>query len=572
MEHILEPMSKFMLCVLLTQLGKTFTAIDKIIKESEQDIYWGRSIHIIFTMNTLLNNKQFAKRLEKIEQSYGKGAVCIFSSKYDGKYKHIKTKLELQGLIVDEKTCPRVVLMCSNTRRYNDGVDFVNVIDKNKTCIDRAFIYYDELHEYINDLLRAQIEQIHELAIVKGILALTASPANIWQASGFWSKIKLMYLDNYSDSNYAGYKDMIFNCVDFFATPYIRPKPFDFDELDHQTIGFIENVLTKYPDILADNTRSFIPAHIRRSGHYKVRDLIFSMNDSAVVVVLNGFEKILQYKDGNGNEKTLPLTSTDEEICETISRLVLSHNLNTRPIVVTGLLCVGMGQTLTHKSIGSFTSAIFGHMDLTNDEIYQLFGRITGRMKDWTNYVQTQVYCPNTIMNRCSVMEECARNMAIGHNGEVVSKEHYMEPMNSMGEVGQSAIDNIREQKKIKKIKPDTSDEFERDYRIFNTQTENEEFAKTVGAKRFSTYKLKDGFKMCSVSSLKIQSLEDILKITRSKKKGCNMDKPLSELKLNEYSHRCYVCYRDVRDNSTDCYITIWVKRIKEPHAPSKGR
>jgi len=461
MDRIIESTSKFILCVLLTQLGKTFTAISKILAEIKQDNELGRSIHIIFTMNTLLNNKQFAKRLETIEQTYGKGSICVFSSKYDGKYKHVKNRLELLGLCADVSTCPRVVVMCSNARRYDDGVEFLKVIDKNKINIVRAFAYYDELHKYITDTLRHQIEEIHILDIVKGITALTASPDKIWQEAGFWSKIRLIQLDYFSDSNYAGYKDMIFNCIDdFFVNPYIRPHPFDFDEMDRQTVGFIENVLKKYPEILGNNTRSFIPAHIRRTGHNAVRDLVFSINPNAVVVVINGVEKVLQYKDCLGNPKTLPLTSDDEEVCETISRLVLQHKLQNRPLVITGLLCVGMGQTLTHKSLGSFTSAIFGHLDLTNDEIYQLFGRITGRMKDWGDkYTQTQVYCPTVIMNRCIVMEECARNMARDHNGEVVSQEDYREPMTEMGEVGHAAIENIRIQKKKKQTKKTVVDE-----------------------------------------------------------------------------------------------------------------
>ena len=93
MDNIIESTSKFILCVLLTQLGKTFTAISKIMAEIRQDNDLGRSIHIIFTMNTLLNNKQFAKRLETIEKTYGKGSICVFSSKYDGKYKHVKNRL-----------------------------------------------------------------------------------------------------------------------------------------------------------------------------------------------------------------------------------------------------------------------------------------------------------------------------------------------------------------------------------------------------------------------------------------------------------------------------------------------
>ena len=279
--QLIEFTSKFILCVLLTQLGKTFTAISKILAEIKQDEELGRSIHIIFTMNTLLNNKQYAKRLETIEKTYGSGSICVFSSKYDGKYKHVTNRLELLGLCIDKTTCPRVVVMCSNSRRYDDGVEFLKVINKNKNNIFRAFAYYDELHKYITETLRLQIEEIHNLDIIKSITALTASPDKIFEKDGFWSKIRLIQLDDFSDTNYVGYRDMVFNCVDdFFANPYIRPSPFDFDELDRQTIGFIDYILKKHPDILGNNTRTFIPAHIRRTGHNSVRDLVFTTNNN----------------------------------------------------------------------------------------------------------------------------------------------------------------------------------------------------------------------------------------------------------------------------------------------------
>ena len=476
-----ESISKFILCVLRTQLGKTFTAISKITKEIEQDDELGKSIHIIFTMNTLLNNKQFAKRLQAIEETYGKGSICIFSSKYDGKYKHVKNRLELQGLCVDKSTCPRIVVMCSNKRRYEDGVEFIKVIDQNNINIFRAFAYYDELHSYITDSLRSQIEQIHNLDIIKGITALTASPDRIWQEAGFWSKIKLIQLDDFSYADYAGYKDMIFNCIDdFFAHPYICPSLFDYDKKDEESISFINHVLRKYPKILEDNTRSFIPAHIRCSGHNDVRDLIFCIKSNAVVVVINGFEKTIQYKDYDGYTKTLPLTSDNEELCETVDRLILQHNLQNRPLVITGLLCVGMGQTLTNKSLGSFTSAIFGHMNLTNDEIYQLFGRITGRMKDWGDkYIQTQVYCPTIIMNRCTIMEECAKNMGEGHNGEYVTREDYRKPMYQLGEFGQSTIENIRPPKKKKHTKA-KAENTDKECKVFDSQDDAIIFGKTT--------------------------------------------------------------------------------------------
>ena len=140
-----------------------------------------------------------------------------------------------------------------------------------------------------------------------------------------------------------------------------------------------------------------------------------------------------------------------------------------------------MGQTLTHKSLGSFTSAIFGHLDLTNDDMYQLFGRITGRMKDWGDkYIQTQVYCPTTVMNRCIVMEECARHMADEHNGEIISQNDYREPMNVMGVIGESAIENIRRVTKKKQIK-NKAEDTDKDFRLFKTEIEAIEFGKTIG-------------------------------------------------------------------------------------------
>jgi predicted transcriptional regulator len=290
-------------------------------------------------------------------------------------------------------------------------------------------------------------------------------------------------LDKFNDSNYAGYEDMIFNCMDnYFPHPYVRPRPFDFDQLDKDTIGFISHVLKAHPQILEGSTRTFIPAHVRRISHNNVRDVVFDINKEVVVIVINGFERSLQYKDHLGNTKTIPLASDDEEVCEIISRLIIKHNLQHRPVVITGFLCVGMGQTLTHKDLGSFTSAIFGHLDLTNDEIYQLFGRVTGRMKDWGDkYVQTQIYCPTTIMHRCNVMEKCARNMASMHNGDVVTQEEYREPMHKMGEAGKSAIENIRKVKNRQvKIKAEDTD---KQHRVFESQGDAIAFGKTLGKK-----------------------------------------------------------------------------------------
>ena len=553
-----EEECKFILCVLQTQMGKTFTAINRILTEIEQDVELGRSIHMVFTMNTLLNNSQFAKRLEAVEDTYGKGSVCVFASNYTGKYTHAKTLNGLQGLCYIKTKCPRVVVMCSNTRRYEDGVEFLKIIDQNNHHLYRAFAYYDELHKYISENLRTQIEEIDHLDIVKGIIALTATPDNIFKDSGFWSKLRLIKLDDLKDSNYAGYKDMIFNCVDdFFMKPYVRPKRFDYDASDQQIIGFIRHVLDRYPEILQDGSRSFIPAHIRRSGHNIVRDLIFQQNKNSVVIVINGYEKTLQFKDGIGNIKTLLLDSKDEEVCEIIAKLVFKHGLESRPIVYTGHICVGMGQTLTHKSLGSFTSAIFGHMDLTNDELYQLFGRITGRIKDWDTYVQTQVYCPTTLMHRCHVMEECAINISREYNGDEITQEMYREPMHDMPG-GEAAIENIRisktrQPKKPKKPKLDIL------YRIYSNVSDLQ--------------KACDLFKYNYVPT---NDNEKGLKETSLNKKKCvaTLQKAIDKVPTAYGTHEgktgyrvYYPCYEDITKKETLRFVFI-IRPVTNPEDP----
>jgi len=477
MDPVIEFISKFKLCVMPPQSGKTFITIKEILaKIVEDDKYnLGRSIHIVLTMNTKIGNVQFAKRLEEIENTYGEGSVCVLvSGKYNGKYKHIKKREELQGICLNKSTCPRVVVMCTNKTQSKNEVEFLNIIDKNECCIKRAFVYYDEIHKYLNDSRRCEIEEIHNLDIVKSIIGLTATPYKTWKkeaywSSPFWSTINIFDLNDFTTDNYVGHKDLDFHCIDdYFTDPYVRPSPF---ELDRQTVEFIENVLTKYPQILDDNTRSFIPAHRHLCSHYAVRDLIFRLNNKAVVVVINGPNKTLEYNDFHGKHITFDLSKNCDEICKIIADFVLQNDLQKRPYVITGLLCISMGQTLTDERTGSFTSAIFGHMDLLNDEIYQLFGRVKGRMKHWGDKcVRTQVYCPTIIMNRCICGEVCAMNIIEEHNGDTITQKDFIKPIEETEE-GKAIMKNIRKEKKNKNIKP-KADNIEKGWKVFKLQSD----------------------------------------------------------------------------------------------------
>ena len=454
MEYVQPRNPKFVLVAgVETQKGKTFQCIDYISTDLDYDDLGGRSIHMVFTMNTLMGNQQFAKRLETIENTYGPGSVCTMSSKDNGgRYTHVKNQIELQGLCFDPSTCPRVVVCCSNRRRYTDGVNFIETLNRSHSCVARVSVYYDEIHKYISAKVRKQIERIDSFEVVESIMGLSASADAVFQTgSGYWSRIKTSYIRDFENENYIGTSDMLFRQVnDFFNEDpkYIRPGTgFDLGPVAKEALEFIAHVLVHNPEIVGDGAGLvFIPGHKLVSSHNLVRKAVWICNWRAVVVVLNGKEKSLQYRDNDGNEPTtISLVHSSEEICETIARVVQQHGLQDRAIIITGQMCVGMGQTFAHPSLGSFTSAILGHLDFTNDDIYQLFGRLTGRMRNWDKYKPTKVYCPKTTMERCIAMETCVKNVAKNHNGMEMTREEFRAPLIALGAEGRSAIDNIRQ-------------------------------------------------------------------------------------------------------------------------------
>ena len=238
-----EPfLPKLTLCVLVTQFGKTFTIIDHIKEHLTKN-----TVNFVFTMNTFLNNEQFANRLQCVEDEYGYGSVVIFSSKYERTYKHVRTKNQIHKMCLKEKTCPKVVLMCSNKRRFEDVQFITEELNKSKFS-KKINLYYDELHLYISKYVRKQIEYIHDFDIISNVIGMTASPSKIIKNSGRWNRTKLMKIDDYSDENYAGVNDMNFvNINDYFEKPYIRLNPFVpgyYDTMDRETLGFIKKVLT----------------------------------------------------------------------------------------------------------------------------------------------------------------------------------------------------------------------------------------------------------------------------------------------------------------------------------------
>lgn len=428
---------KFHLCVMPTQFGKTNTSINEIKKQSEfeekvddekveyssigrfteqVDSNNENVLHIICTMNTILGNAQFSKRLEVLMDMYGNDSVVIFNSQKNKNIKceHVSTVRELLGLMYTPRKF-RAVIMCSNSKRFGDLEELIKQLNQHRNGLSKVCLYFDEIHKYLNDKLRRQIEQIHDLDIVSYILGLTATPKNFWN-EGKWSRIKIFDNKNITDKNYCHTSDMI----------WIHKESVQ-ENKQNWAISYASEIFQtpEFNNLLVSDSKIFVPADKSRKSHDDMKNLILKNYPHAAVIVLNGKEKTINF-----DERTIILETKTDEINNEIFRKIKEYHLERRPIFYTGHICVGMGQTLVNQNLGNFDAAILSHIELSDDDIYQLFGRLTGRMKDWKKYKKTNIFCPKKIMDICTLMEKCAFNMLF-KNGETVSKNDYLAPMNN---------------------------------------------------------------------------------------------------------------------------------------------
>lgn len=442
--------NKFNLCVLPTQMGKTFLIINRIKENLLNDNTRGRSLHIVFTMNTLLNNRQFSNRLGCFNDTYGSKTICVFTSLYKGPYVHINNRQKLNNLFEHKKgtseeedgnNMPRILIACSNNIRFSNCFEFVSKLSQENTEVKRVFIYFDELHKYISNSkfnIRKNIEEINNLPIVCGLYGMTASPNNLWSLNnvGYWSKIKIINIsDQYYDDNYIGVNDVTFVCDARDARDAPNCVKGEFRVNERFTINFIVKTLKNYPDILSDNSRVFIPVNVRRKTHNYIRDHVFRVRPESIIVTLNGVDKHIQYCNADNEFTTIPIAFNKGELGDLIAEHIDRNALKGRPIVFIGFNCVGMGQTLVSEKLGNFTSAIFGYNSILNDKMYQLFGRITGRFRDWEKYEKTTVYTTQMCKHISYIMEKCAKNIAINHNDKLLDNAKYLEPFDDTADL-----------------------------------------------------------------------------------------------------------------------------------------
>ena len=419
----MENLEKVNVVVLPTQQGKTFAAINEIVSTIE-NILTKNYLHIVFTMNTILNNRQFSGRLEVIEQKYGKNSIVEFNSSNINENNHVSSLVDLKHKMLNNDK-PYVIIVCTNGKRIKD-ISLLLESFNDVLYYEKVNLYFDEIHKYI-DKLRPLIEDAINYTFVNKIIGLTATPRKIWNVD--WVNIKI-YETKYDDTNYISLKDHEYELIDFFHN-YEKGRHNDYDIHEKNIFDFAKECFIKFPEIIDKKSRTFIPSHVRLSSHYEMKELIINYWPDSVVVILNGREKSITFLNDNIEYETIPFSKNKKETSEEIVSILDKYCLRDRPLFITGFLCIGMGQTLVNESLGPFTHAIISHMDLFNDEIYQLLGRTTGRMKHWKSYVKTKIFIPKTTIDRAIAMQDCALNM-INYMGKMANKNDYNMPLNEL--------------------------------------------------------------------------------------------------------------------------------------------
>ena len=178
---------------------------------------------------------------------------------------------------------------------------------------------------------------------------------------------------------------------------------------------------------------------------------------------------------------------------------------------------------------------------MDNDNAYQLFGRVTGRMKHWDNYEKTKVYCPTTFKNIVTKMEILATNTAENLKGQNISQDDYLEPVENDG----SFLKNFKTLKSKKTTSSAHIEVFEsfEDAKLFSIH-----LGMKTGFQSKEKYRKEDGFIYCGGSHLKekLYSLKEILSNSAWHCLG------------NGSKARLAVCYETVTDKNTEKYVVAY--------------
>lgn len=574
------------------QEGKTFICINNIKQNP-------KTIHIIFTMNTIKSNKQFFQRTSEI---FG-DKLIILNSEKSSEACHANNLMEVAINLINGTK--EILIMCCHKVRFTKSLQILIEILKRTENGKSIMIHIDEAHKYIPSY-RDTLYKINNLAIVERVYCYSATPFNIWKSDNHILYQKIYVVDilqqfNISEtSKYFGVKD-----VELLVIENPGDKPFtQLVQIDKKIPGFIiknwalKNKLKqdgvskdwycqthtyfdlgheyeylaflKYSlewlikkDMLSNNAFSynFFPGYTRIVTHFGIMNLILKTLTNALVIVFNGkVQSVFLYDNSTDRKLKMEVLKDKNEPSQQIQHII--NKYPNRPTFITGHLCIGMSVTLINETIGNFDNVLFSFPQYhkQHDVLYQMC-RFMFNYISWNKENQDAIKKTRFITDDITNYQICKN-----YETQIEKINNEMQgSVRTLDEVKGSI--NVKESKKPTERRNDEIMAYHKSGRKMFKVYDGNDLLEWEKVKRFwhefkgkslsgkSMLKLDTyGFYQCSTTNnVEKHDLQDLKKSLDRFKWDSNF-----QLAKNTYNYiRLYVGYENINDNSE---YTIFIR------------
>lgn len=450
-------LDRFTVYVMECQRGKTFLMLGQICDGVVQDVLREidgerecRQLFVVSTMNLVTQNAQTRARFEKslvektvarvkdershIEESVIReivGASPVVSLATSGDVQNLD---QLRARFTKIPT--RVVLACTNTTRLSDFTSLMKSVNEGYIPRTKSMtFFFDEIHLYISRL-RMYIGKLHECACVSRIIGFTATPIRVFGREAEWESFAITVPPPPGEV-------------------YVTLRDHDWHDKASggangvaEVVSYVhEALLGFFPGRLPPRSRWFVPGCAMTASHSGIEDVFFHHDPAGVVSVTMNCKGItIAWNDGDERKQDVA-TERHGEPSEVIADMIIKNGLDDRSVVFTGYNCVGTGQTLCSRRLGSFTHAIFSHTWLSPDNAYQLAGRTCGTVPAGADArPKTFVIAPRMFREMAFVMEDFVTRLRQRVAGAVLAREEAIDAVKAPDERGDVVDEGVRAQ------------------------------------------------------------------------------------------------------------------------------
>jgi hypothetical protein len=297
-----------------------------------------------------------------------------------------------------------MVVMCSNRPRLNHFEKLINYLENSRNFNKKINIWIDEADSNIN--LWSSYSHIIFKEIVDTVTLVSATFDSVFKK---YSRLNIIGSSNTYPDCYRCLKDSNKIIVDFICS---------------KTEDYIVHIIEKYPDLIKNGMKGFIPGGYYKSSHDKIADILVNKYNF-VVLIINGERKEFLIPGKESIDISEYLTSS-AELKDILSRIYYENKFYEYPFAITGLECVKRGITFQSNNF-LFDYGIIPFVS-KKVEAYQLMARLFGNIGDFCNYKPCSIYSPSSNFNKIQKQESMAINIA-----KIVEEQ-------SLGDVGNEEL------------------------------------------------------------------------------------------------------------------------------------